>query len=194
MCEKVTKPIKLIAAACNNLGIGKNGCLPWDLPNEYKYFIDKVTSVKQPGKKNVIMLGRISFETFDENYLPLPNCIIALLSRNESVLPKYAHYICRDEEEILKLVSTKPLSEEVETIWCLGGVNFYRSMMQHPWCDEIYLTRVQADFECDTFFPEINEDIFKLMEDFPGIPTEIQEEKGLNYVFHVYKRRQAIQS
>ncbi|XP_053321658.1 dihydrofolate reductase-like [Spea bombifrons] len=190
--QKGTKPIKLIAAACNNMGIGRNGCLPWNLPKEYKYFIDKITSVTQPGKKNLIVLGRFSFESFDERYLPLPNCIIALLSRKESTLPPHASHICRDEEDVLKLASTPPLCNEVETIWILGGAEYYKTMMQHPWCDEIYLTRVQADFECDTFFPEVNQEIYKLMENFPGVPSEVQEENGLSYVFQVYKRAENI--
>uniref|UniRef100_A0A8C5P9X6 Dihydrofolate reductase n=1 Tax=Leptobrachium leishanense TaxID=445787 RepID=A0A8C5P9X6_9ANUR len=194
MCESNSKPIKLIAAACRNLGIGLKGCLPWKLPNEYKYFINNIISVNQPGKKNLIILGRKSFESFEDGYLPLPNCIIALLSKNECVLPLHAHYICRNEEEVLKLSITPPLCEEIETIWILGGVETYRSMMQHPWCEEIYLTRIQADYECDTFFPEINEDVFKLMDRYPGVPEEIQEEKGITYKFNVYKKEQTINS
>ncbi|XP_063301441.1 dihydrofolate reductase-like [Pelobates fuscus] len=188
MCDTHSKPIKLIAAACKNLGIGVNGNLPWNLPNEYKYFINTITSVTQPGKKNLLMLGRISFGTFDEKYLPLPNCVIALLSKKESNLPEHAHYICRNEEEVLKMAVTPPLCDEVETIWILGGVETYRTMMKHPWCDEIYLTRIEADFECDTFFPKINQEFFSLMDKYPGVPSEVQEEKGLTYIFQVYKR------
>ncbi|XP_077324603.1 dihydrofolate reductase-like [Lithobates pipiens] len=184
------KPIKLIAAACNNMGIGLNGNLPWNLPNEFQYLLNKLTTVEQPGKKNLLVWGRTSFESFDENLLPLANTVTALMTRKLSDLPKYAHYICRNEEEVMELLSKPPLSEEIETVWVLGGVECYKNMMKHPACSHIYFTDIMANFECDTFFPEFDKDIFKLKENYPGVPSEIQEEKGVKYIFQVYEKDQ----
>lgn len=186
----IPRPIKLIAAACNNLGIGWKGRLPWDLPKEFQYLLDTITTVKQPGKKNLIVWGRRSFEAFDENLLPLANTIIVLLTRQINDLPKYAHYICRDEEEVVKLAASSLLYDEIENIWVLGGVECYKNMMKHPSCDQIYFTHIMADFECDTFFPEFDKNIFKLQEEYPGIPSGIQEEKGVKYIFQVYEKDQ----
>ncbi|XP_041443901.1 dihydrofolate reductase isoform X2 [Xenopus laevis] len=183
-----TKPVKLIAAACNNMGIGLNGYLPWNLPNEFKYLLDTITKVSQPGKKNLLLWGRRSFETFDESLLPVPNTIIALLSRKLSMVPPFVSYVCKNEEEILKLASTPPLNDEIESIWVLGGVESYKNMMQHPWCNHIYFTKILADFECDTFFPEFDKNVFKLKENYPGVPSGIQDENGVKYVFQVYQR------
>ncbi|XP_069809072.1 dihydrofolate reductase-like [Dendropsophus ebraccatus] len=184
------KPIKLIAAAGNNMGIGYKGHLPWDLPNEFQYLLNTITTVKEPGKKNLLVWGRKSFEGFDEKLLPLPNTIIALLTRQISDLPKHTHYICRDEEEVVKLVSSPLLYDEIETLWVLGGVECYKNMMKHPWCNHIYFTHIMADFECDIFFPEFDKNVFKLREDYPGIPSGIQEEKGVKYIFRVYEKDQ----
>ncbi|KAG8438821.1 hypothetical protein GDO86_005132 [Hymenochirus boettgeri] len=198
-CEKLpkannaqneSKPVKLIAAACNNMGIGLNGYLPWRLPNEFKYLLDKITTVTQPGKKNLIVWGRSSFETFDEKLLPLRNCIIVVLSRTLRSLPNHVHYICKNEEEALQLASTPPLNEEIESIWSLGGVESYRTLMQHPWCNQIYFTKIMADFKCDTFFPDFDREVFKIVEGYPGVPAEIQEENGIKYVFQLYQRDQ----
>ncbi|XP_044129144.1 dihydrofolate reductase-like [Bufo gargarizans] len=186
----ISKPIKLIAAACNNMGIGWKGNLPWNLPKEFQYLLDTITTVKQPGKKNLIVWGRRSFETFDEKLLPLANTIIVILTRQLSELPKYADYICCDEEEVVNLASSSTLCNEIETIWVLGGVESYSNMMKHPWCNHIYFTHIMADFECDTFFPEFDKNIFKLKEEYPGIPAGIQEEKGVKYIFQVYKKDQ----
>ncbi|XP_075061505.1 dihydrofolate reductase-like [Mixophyes fleayi] len=188
------KPIKIIAAACNNNGIGLKGHLPWDLPKEFKYLLASITTVKQPGKKNLIVWGRQSFESFDEKLLPLENTIIVLLSRALREVPKFAHYICRNEEEVVTLVSAPPLSDEIETIWVLGGVECYINMIRHPWCNHIYFTKIMADFECDIFFPDFDKDVFKLKEEYPGVPSGIQEEKGVKYIFQVYEKDQQKQS
>ncbi|KAM5170192.1 dihydrofolate reductase-like isoform 1-T2 [Mantella aurantiaca] len=188
------KPIKVIAAACNNRGIGLKGNLPWNLPNEFQYFLNRITTVEQPGKKNLLVWGRKSFETFDENLLPLANTVVVLLTRKASDLPKHAHYMCRNEEEVVELVSKTPLSEEIETLWVLGGVECYENMMRHPWCNHIYFTDIMEDFKCDTFFPEFDKDVFKLRENYPGVPSGIQEEKGVRYVFQVYEKDQPKQS
>ncbi|KAG8579689.1 hypothetical protein GDO81_011009 [Engystomops pustulosus] len=188
--QVIPKPIKLIAAACNNMGIGWKGNLPWDLPKEFQYLLDSITTVKQPGKKNLLIWGRKSFEAFDEKLLPLANCIIVLLTRQLSDLPKHAHYICRDEEEVVKLVSSSTLYDEIETMWVLGGVECYMNMMRHPWCNHIYFTKIMADFQCDTFFPEFDKNVFKLKEGYPGIPSGIQEENGVKYIFQVYEKDQ----
>ncbi|XP_063786634.1 dihydrofolate reductase-like [Pseudophryne corroboree] len=188
------KPIKLIAAACNNMGIGLKGHLPWDLPKEFRYLLDKITTVEQPEKKNLLVWGRHSFETFDEKLLPLANTVIVLLTRKLREVPKYADYICHDEEEVVKLVSSPPLSDQIETIWVLGGVECYTNMMQHPWCNHIYFTQIMADFECDTFFPVFDKEVFKLKEKYPGVPSGVQEEKGTKYIFQVYEKDQPTQS
>lgn len=41
-------------------------------------------------------------------------------------MPKHAHYMCSYDEEVVELVSKPPLSEDIETIWVLGGVECYK--------------------------------------------------------------------
>ncbi|XP_069484374.1 dihydrofolate reductase-like [Ambystoma mexicanum] len=186
------KPIKIIVAAGRNRGIGIKGNLPWNLPNEFKYFLDKITSVSNPGKKNFIMVGRTSFEGFPDCLLPLPNAIVAILSKTLRSTPKHAAYVCQDVQEVLDLASSTPLSKDIETIWALGGVQSYMEVMHHPWCNQIFFTNVMADFECDTFFPAIDTGVFNLVEQFPGVPLGLQEENGIKYEFQVYERKGSI--
>ncbi|XP_058883044.1 zgc:153031 [Acipenser ruthenus] len=183
-----TKPIRLIAAACNNMGIGKNGYLPWNLPSEFTFFLDTISSVSTPGMKNLLVWGRKCWEAFPESLLPLPNTMHVILSRTLSSVPKHAQYLCSDLQGSVKLGSTHPLSEVIETIWIIGGVEPYIEALQHPWCDLVYLTDVQADFECDTYFPEFNNNVYKLVDEFPGVPSGIQEENGIKFKYQVFKK------
>ncbi|KAF3689049.1 Dihydrofolate reductase [Channa argus] len=130
------KPIRVIAAVCNNMGIGKDGKLPWDLPT----------------------------------------------------VPDHAHFLCKDFESAVHMATKIPLANLIETIWIVGGTQVYKDALKHPWCDLVYLTDIMADFDCDTFFPEFDKETFKLQQRFPGVTSEIQEEKGIKYKFQVYKK------
>ncbi|XP_023657710.2 dihydrofolate reductase [Paramormyrops kingsleyae] len=187
--EKVQgRPIRLIAAACKNMGIGKNGWLPWTLPMEFQYLLDKISSVSRPGKKNLLVWGRICWFSAPENLHPIDNAVNVVLSRTISTLPKHAHYLCNNFESAVLLATSPPLNEVVETIWILGGVEIYKKALAHPWCDLIYLTDIMANFDCDTFFPGFDRNVYRLQDHFPGVPDECQQECGIRYKFQVFKK------
>ncbi|XP_067906319.1 zgc:153031 isoform X2 [Heterodontus francisci] len=156
------KPLRLIAAADSNMGIGICGKLPWALPNELNYFLSRITAVSAPGKKNLVIWGKRSAIDDGSN---LPNCYSVVLSRTLSSVPENANYLCRDLTSAIELGSLPPLSEEIETIWVLGGTKPFEEAMNHPNCDRIYLTNIMAQFNADTFFPEFDREIFKLVDE-----------------------------
>ncbi|KAL4659307.1 dihydrofolate reductase-like [Arapaima gigas] len=187
--EKVQhKPIRLIAAACRNGGIGNEGGLPWNLPKEFQFFLDTVRTVSKPGKKNLIVWGRDCWFSAPESLHPIANSLHAILSRTLKTAPPHAHYVCRDFDSAVSLACTPPLDDLLETIWIVGGTEVYREALRHPYCDLLYLTDIMAEFECDTFFPEFNQNLFRLQDSFPGVPDEIQEECGIRYKFQVFKK------
>ncbi|XP_043943526.1 dihydrofolate reductase-like isoform X2 [Protopterus annectens] len=181
------KPIYVIAAACKNMGIGNDSGLPWNLPNEFRYFMDRVTSVTAPGKKNLIVCGKNSFN-IPEKYLPLENCLVAMLSTTLSAAPKYVQYLCRDFPTAIKIGSTPSLGDTVEKIWIIGGPKVFKEGLNHPWCRHFFLTDIMSNFKCDTFFPDFDRQTFHLLDKFPGVPSGIQEEKGIKYHFQVFTR------
>ncbi|XP_043943525.1 dihydrofolate reductase-like isoform X1 [Protopterus annectens] len=126
------KPIYVIAAACKNMGIGNDSGLPWNLPNEFRYFMDRVTSVTAPGKKNLIVCGKNSFN-IPEKYLPLENCLVAMLSTTLSAAPKYVQYLCRDFPTAIKIGSTPSLGDTVEKIWIIGGPKVFKISWSSKW-------------------------------------------------------------
>ncbi|KAG9273095.1 dihydrofolate reductase-like isoform X1 [Astyanax mexicanus] len=182
------KPIRLIAAACNNMGIGKDGRLPWSIPSEFKFFLDKITAVSKPGKKNLLVWGRYTWFSCPEGVLPLANTLHVILTKKLRSPPELADYICEDFDEAIRLASQPPLSDLIETIWVIGGTEVYREAMEHPWCDLIYLTDIMADFDCDVFFPDFDRNIYRKQSRFPGVPDEIQEENGIKFQFQVFKK------
>lgn len=185
------KPVRVIAAACNGMGIGKDGKLPWSLPTEFQFFLDTVTHVSAPGKMNLMVWGKKCWFSNPETFFPVANNLHVVLSRTLNTAPHHAHFLCHDFENAILLATRFPLADIIETIWVVGGTQVYKEALEHPWCDLVYLTDVMADFDCDVFFPEFDREVFKEQERFPGVPDKIQEENGIKFKFQVFKREAA---
>ncbi|KAM7002913.1 dihydrofolate reductase [Tautogolabrus adspersus] len=185
------KPVRLIAAVCNDMGIGKDGKLPWTLPSEFQYFLNTVTRISKPGKMNLMVWGKLCWYSIPETMLPVANNLHVVLSKTLNTVPDQAHFLCQDFESAVLLTTQPPLTDLIETIWVVGGTQVYKEALKHPWCDLLYLTDVMADFDCDVFFPEFDRGLFKEQERFPGVPSKIQEENGVKYKFRVFKKESA---
>ena len=68
-----------------------------------------------------------------------------------------------------------------EKIWIIGGESIYKSFIDNKNIDKIYLTEIDQEFKCDTFFPEIPEN-FTLLE-----KSRKFQEYHLSYQFKIYK-------
>lgn len=54
------------------------------------------------------------------------HCILCFVRMCHSAVPTHAHYLCKDFESVIRLVSEPPLCHIVETIWVLGGPAVYQ--------------------------------------------------------------------
>ncbi|KAJ6641417.1 Dihydrofolate reductase [Pseudolycoriella hygida] len=182
------KKFSLIAAACENMGIGINGSLPWRLKNELKYFNQRTTKIDDISKKNALIMGRKTYFGIPENKRPLPGRLNIVLSATS----KQSDYpagvlLCRSFDEAIAKLADPSLSEEIENVWIVGGYSVYKEAMASPLCHRIYFTEIKASFECDAFFPNIPDD-FKLVENDDDLPSEVQEENGLKYQYKIYEK------
>ncbi|XP_029379537.1 dihydrofolate reductase [Echeneis naucrates] len=182
------KPMSLMVAACNNMGIAKDRKMPWDIPSEFQYFLDTITAVSKPGKMNLLLWGRVTWYAHPESTFPLPNALHAVLSNTLTTVPDHAHFLCKDFDDVVRLAGEPPLADLIETIWVIGGAVVYKEALSHPWCDLIYLTHIMANFDCDVFFPDFDREQFILQESFPGVPSGVQEENGIKYKCQVFKK------
>jgi dihydrofolate reductase len=66
-----------------------------------------------------------------------------------------------------------------------GGAHIYRMALENDRVDRIYLTRIHAEVEGDTFFPKINLDDWELGSDEYH---EADEKNEFPYSFLVYER------
>ena len=129
--------ISLISAMDRNRLIGNNNQLPWHLPADFAHF--KSVTMGKP-----VIMGRKTYESIGK---PLPGRTNIVLSRSSAT--RFEGVECVSSfEQALALV---PDAEEVMVI---GGSTIYEMLL--PRADRLYLTYVEAEFDGDAWFPEID--------------------------------------
>lgn len=138
--------ITIIAAAGENNELGKDNDLVWHLPDDFKRF-------KQLTTGHHIIMGRKTFESFPK---PLPNRTHVVITRN----PDY-----KKEGAIVtnSMESALEIAKNDNEIFIIGGGEIYTLGL--PFSDKIELTRVHANFDVDTYFPEIPKEDWELIEE-----------------------------
>ncbi len=132
--------ISVIAAMSENRVIGKDNKLPWYIPEDLAWFKEKTRG------KPVIM-GRKTHESIGKK---LPGRLNIVISRDKDYVSscKYV-YIHNSLEDAIKKY------EGLDELMIIGGSELYKVAI--PLADRMYLTRIGASFEGDTFFPEYDE-------------------------------------
>ncbi|XP_054630663.1 dihydrofolate reductase isoform X2 [Dunckerocampus dactyliophorus] len=156
-----------IVATCPDLGIGRNGQLPWHptrLNEEFKHFRRMTSTPSMEGKKNVVIMGRKTWFSIPEKNRPLNNRINIVLSRQLKEPPPGAHHLAPDFCSALRLIDTQ-LSDQADQVWVIGGSSLYKELMESQGTRRLFVTQVLKQFECDTFFPEICPAKYSLLPD-----------------------------
>lgn len=170
----------LIAAVDQKMGLGKNNTLPWRLPGELQHFSQITTEVKNPHGVNAVIMGRKTWESLPNRSKPLAHRINVVLSRETTFpLPEGVIAATSLSEALEKLKDIK----DIENIFVIGGGKVFEEAIKHPLCQKIYMTQIEADFQCDTFFPPIDSKVFQLVES-----SDTQEENKLKYQYLTYKK------
>ncbi|XP_060057080.1 dihydrofolate reductase [Erinaceus europaeus] len=185
----MVRPLNCMVAVSQNMGIGKNGELPWPpLRNEFKHFRTMTSTPSVEGKQNLVIMGRKTWFSIPEKNRPLKDRINLVLSRELKEPPQGAHFLAKSLDDALKLIDQPELTNKVDRVWIIGGSSVYKEVMNRPGHIRLFVTRILQEFECDTFFPEIDLKNYRLLPEYPGVLSDIQEEKGIKYKFEVYER------
>ena len=136
----------IIAATSENNALGKDNVLVWHLPDDFKRF-------KTLTSGHYIVMGRKTFESF-----PKP-----LLNRTHVIITRQKDYKvpegCIVVNSLTKAIEISPENEEV---FIIGGGQIYQQSIDIA--DKIELTRVHTTVEADAFFPEIDTNVWNVIE------------------------------
>lgn len=131
-----------IVAAAKNGVIGQDNDLPWDIPEDMKFFREKT-------KGKALIMGRKTFESVGH---PLPHRLNVVVTRNKDYKAEGAHVVTTLDEAI-EYCRTKQ-SQYGEEIFIIGGGEIFRQSLDRV--DLIYLTRIHKDYPGQVTYPELN--------------------------------------
>lgn len=129
--------ISIVTAMDENGLIGTGKGLPWYLPNDLKFF--KRTTLGKP-----VLMGRKTWETLEA---PLPQRLNLVMTRDTAFRAQGAT-IVRTLDGALHVV------RDAADLMVVGGSEIYALAL--PRTDTLYVTRVHAQCEGDTWFPAVD--------------------------------------
>lgn len=162
--------MNIIAAADMNWGIGKDGELLDNIPEDMKFFRETTT-----GK--AVIMGKNTFLSFP-NKKPLPKRLNIILTHDADFKVEGA-VICKNIEDAVAAAKEKYKDED---IFFIGGESVYREAVNY--CDTAYITRIEKSYTADRFIPDF--------ENLDGwhkkSENRIKIEKGIYINFTEYKK------
>ncbi|MPR33081.1 dihydrofolate reductase [Salmonirosea aquatica] len=166
--------VSILVAVSNNGVIGRDNQLLWRLPDDLKRF-------KQLTQGHPIIMGRKTFESIGK---PLPGRTSIVITRSPGYIAE-GTYVVNSLEEALT-VARQHHSEEA---FIIGGGEIYRQVQEKKLADRLYITRVLADIEGDTFFEVLDEAKWQLVsEEF----HDVDERHPIAFSFNNYSIRDVI--
>ena len=132
-----------IVATSQNHVIGNEGKLPWDIPEDLKYFFNKT-------RNKILIMGR---KTFDSLGQALPSRLNIVLTRNQGFKAQNT-VVFPNFDQALEYAQQKEILEKYDSeIFIGGGAEIYKQTLNYM--DRLYVTRIHKNYEGDTFYPEI---------------------------------------
>lgn len=161
------KNINMIVAVASNGVIGKNGKIPWNIPEDMKYF-------KEITKGNVVIMGRKTFESIG---FSLPDRFNIVVSRSKVYRDKNV-ISASCLEDAIEIAEQYALKNNCEIFLC-GGFQIYSEGIKYA--DKLFITELSESYDGDVFFPELDKNKFKLIKS--------DKHMDCGFCFNVYERK-----
>ena len=150
----------IIAAMTRDRVIGKEGRLPWTIPEEYSHFLSLITG-------STVIMGRRSYEVFGDD-CTCKHLIVVTRSRPDLTGVR----VCSSIDEAIAVAR-----ELGEGVFIAGGSAIYEQTLHRA--TEMYLSYVPGHYTGDSYFPEFDERDWKIL----------RREPHAEFEFVVYARR-----
>lgn len=164
----MTHRLGMIWAEARGGAIGRDGVMPWHLPEDLAHF--KRVTLGAP-----VIMGRRTWESLPERFRPLPG-------RANIVVTRDPDYVAEGATVVASLAAAVECA--AADAWIMGGGQLYREAL--PLADELVVTRIELDVpDADTFAPEFRADPDWCLQD-PG--AVLTAASGVEYRFERWGR------
>lgn len=133
--------ISHIAAIAKNKVIGVEGDLPWDLPEDMKFFRQKTSG-------HIIVMGRKTFESFPK---PLKNRLHVVITRQENYEVPEGVKVFNHIDKALEFCEKEKGNWNNE-VFIIGGGEIYKQTLEKA--DNLYLTLIDQEYQGDAKYPD----------------------------------------
>ncbi|KAK1239768.1 hypothetical protein MKX07_001222 [Trichoderma sp. CBMAI-0711] len=214
--------LTLIVAATRSMGIGFQGTMPWKgLKREMQYFARVTTRVPASSQapQNAVIMGRKTWDSIPPKFRPLKNRLNIVITR--SATPSHPPSSSSSAPSSSPSASTEIRVPSVEAalqyaheasagtgarVFVMGGAQIYEAALRHPAAKRVLLTRIDAEFDCDVFFPldlradgseeaaakgwrkRSREELKRWTGEEEEVEEGGQEEAGIKYEFEMWER------
>jgi len=131
--------LHLIYARAANGVIGRNGALPWHLPEDLAHF--KRTTLGCP-----VIMGRKTWDSLPSRFRPLPGRVNIVVTRD-------ADWTADGAVVAHSLEAARDLCPPGSDVWVIGGAQIYTQAL--PLASSVVVTEIAKAFEGDAFAPEL---------------------------------------
>ena len=129
--------LALIYARAANGTIGKDGTMPWHLPEDLAHFKQLTTGCP-------VVMGRKTWDSLPARFRPLPG-------RRNIVITRQGDWNQNGVQRASSLREALQMCEQDATVWVMGGAQIYAQAL--PLADRVEVTEIAQDFEGDAFAP-----------------------------------------
>ena len=159
--------VSLLAAVARDGVIGRDGGIPWHLPEDVARFKALTTG-------HTVVMGRRTWESLPDRFRPLPGRRNVVVTRDPAWRAPGAER-AGSVDEALRVLAGE------DVVFVIGGAEIYAAAL--PYADELLLTEIEEAVAGDTFFPEWDREAY----------AEVSREAhtaadGRRFAFAVYER------
>ena len=141
------RTINLIAAVDEEFGFGKDGKIPWDFPEDFRWFQSQT-------KGNICVMGRTTYDEINEklgdagkdSVLPERKCFVVSSTLNQADVLNAT--VIRDIYEVDKHLDDDDITK---TVFYIGGLQIFSQALSRA--NRVLITAINNDYSCDRFFP-----------------------------------------
>jgi dihydrofolate reductase len=160
--------ISIIVAVSEDMGIGRNNELLWHISEDLKRF-------KKLTLGNTVIMGKKTWESLPIRPLKGRKNVVLTDIPGEQIEGSVTAYSIED--------ALSKCGKE-EEIFIMGGGSVYRQFM--PIADRLYISHVHRKAPADVSFPEIDPDVWEIIEKEEYLTSENNE---IPYTYKIYTRR-----